>query len=159
VKVLKVGVPFVVWYCFMANAKNTAAGRNSRSSSKIKLSAKAGTGGVKLDAAFDSQAKGDGTLSALAYLLQMMPVIGVGVAIGLLIISRDMFTRYNAIQAFFMTLISTFLLGLFTFLRLTPLSNILFIIVSVVGLFCVYKSYLGEKPRLPLVGALASRLA
>lgn len=106
-----------------------------------------------------SKAKGifsPNVVSAIVYLFQVLPIVGLAVSMVAYAASKDEFVRHNAVQAFFFSLMFTIVAIVLVRASLSAVVPLLSIAVAIAFLYAAFKSYRGQKLDLPLVKEIAS---
>lgn len=94
-------------------------------------------------------------LLAVTYLSQVIPFVGLAVAIGVYLLRKDEFVRFHAIQAFIASAFFTLVALIFAALRFPSLLlSLLSLAVLVVFAFAAFKSYSKQAVVFPLVDSV-----
>lgn len=115
-----------------------------------------GTAGkLKAAASGTFMAGKENLLVSLTYLLQIIPIVGLVVAIAVYLLRKDEPVRFHAIQAFIASAFFTFLALILAALNLPALLlSLLSLAVLAVFAFAALKAYKKEKVVFPLVDSV-----
>lgn len=117
---------------------------------KTKIASKNAQAGLVLPAGLTPN-----VISAVVYLFQLLPIVGLAVSLIAFATSKDEFVRHNAVQAFFFSLFFTVLAIILVRASLSIAVPLLSLAVAIAFIFAAFKSYKGEKLDLPLVKEIA----